>query len=76
MHPRFSPTERQVIRLVGRGYTNKKIATELDLTDRTVRTVVSGILKKTDRENRTQLALYAIENHFVPTPLGDPTKWL
>jgi DNA-binding NarL/FixJ family response regulator len=64
----FTPTERNVLRLVGTGLPDKRIAKELNLGYRTVRATVSQLLKKTERENRTQLALYAIERHFIPPP--------
>jgi DNA-binding NarL/FixJ family response regulator len=53
--------EREVLRLVGRGMSNKEIATELVITERTARTYVSNILGKLGLASRTQAALYAVE---------------
>jgi DNA-binding NarL/FixJ family response regulator len=53
--------ERDVLRLVGRGMSNKDIASELVITERTARTYVSNILGKLGLASRTQAALYAVE---------------
>ena len=57
--------EREVLRLVARGHSNKEIAAQLDITERTARTHVSNILGKLDLASRTQAALWAIENKAV-----------
>ena len=56
-------TEREVevLRLVARGYSNQDIATELTISDATVRTHVSNILGKLHLASRTQAALYALK---------------
>ena len=56
-------TEREldVLRCIGRGISNKQIATELSVSTTTVRTHVSNLLRKFGFENRTQLALFARE---------------
>lgn len=51
--------ERDVLRLVARGMSNKAIAAELSITERTARTHVSNILGKLGLSSRTQAALYA-----------------
>ena len=57
--------EREVLRLVARGHSNKEIAALLDITERTARTHVSNILGKLDLASRTQAALWAIEHRAV-----------
>jgi DNA-binding NarL/FixJ family response regulator len=57
--------ERDVLRLVARGLSNKAIAGELAITERTARTHVSNILGKLRLTSRTQAALYAIEHGFA-----------
>jgi DNA-binding NarL/FixJ family response regulator len=57
--------ERGVLALVARGRSNKEIAAELDITERTARTHVSNILGKLDLASRTQAALWAIEHRAV-----------
>ncbi len=64
-HPGHEPLterEREVLRLVARGHSNKEIAALLDITERTARTHVSNILGKLDLASRTQAALWAIEH--------------
>jgi DNA-binding NarL/FixJ family response regulator len=62
--------EKDVIRLLGQGMSNKEIGTELFITDRTARTYVSNILGKLGLASRTQAALYAVEHKLVDTPKG------
>lgn len=54
--------EREVLALVARGMSNKAIADELTITERTARTHVSNILGKLGLASRTQAALYAVEH--------------
>jgi DNA-binding NarL/FixJ family response regulator len=54
--------EKEVIGLLARGLSNKEIATELFITERTARTYVSNILGKLGLASRTQAALYAVEH--------------
>jgi DNA-binding NarL/FixJ family response regulator len=56
--------EREVLRLVARGLSNKAIAGQLLITERTARTHVSNILGKLGLSSRTQAALYAVEHGF------------
>jgi DNA-binding NarL/FixJ family response regulator len=53
--------ERDVLRLLGKGLSNKEIGTELFITERTARTYVSNILGKLGLQSRTQAALWAVE---------------
>jgi two-component system, NarL family, response regulator LiaR len=57
--------ELEVLSLVGRGRSNKEIATDLGITERTARTHVSNILGKLGLASRTQAALYAVERRLV-----------
>ena len=57
--------ELEVLALVGRGRSNKEIATDLGITERTARTHVSNILGKLGLASRTQAALYAVERRLV-----------
>jgi DNA-binding NarL/FixJ family response regulator len=61
--------EKDVIRLLGQGMSNKEIGSELFITERTARTYVSNILGKLGLASRTQAALYAVEHKLV-----DPAK--
>jgi DNA-binding NarL/FixJ family response regulator len=64
-HEPLTEREREVLRLVARGHSNKEIAALLDITERTARTHVSNILGKLDLASRTQAALWAIEHKAV-----------
>ncbi len=57
--------ERDVLRLVGQGMSNKEIAAALFITERTARTYVSNILGKLGLASRTQAALYAVERKLA-----------
>jgi DNA-binding NarL/FixJ family response regulator len=65
--PTETLTEREleVVGLVARGRSNKDIATDLGITERTARTHVSNLLGKLDLQSRTQAALYAVEHKLV-----------
>ena len=53
--------ELAVLRLVGKGFTNPRIATTLHLSEGTVRNYVSTILTKLDVTDRTQAAILAVK---------------
>jgi len=57
--------EKDVIRLLGQGMSNKEIGSQLFITERTARTYVSNILGKLGLASRTQAALYAVEHKLV-----------
>ncbi len=61
--------ERTVLILVARGKTNREIAGELVISERTARTHVSNVLRKLQLSSRTQAALVAIREGLVP-PAG------
>ena len=56
--------ERQVLSLIAAGKTNREIATELFLSEGTVRNYVSSILSKLGVSNRAEAAAYAIKHHL------------
>lgn len=60
--------ERDVLRLLGQGLSNKDIGATLFITERTARTYVSNILGKLGLASRTQAALYAVEHKLVDAP--------
>lgn len=57
--------ELQVIRLIAQGKSNAEIAAQLVISDKTVKTHVSNMLSKLQLADRTQLAIYAINNGLV-----------
>lgn len=57
--------ERTVLVLVGHGQSNRQIAQELFISERTARTHVSNILQKLGLKSRTQAALLASESGLI-----------
>jgi DNA-binding NarL/FixJ family response regulator len=62
--------EKDVLRLLGQGMSNKEIGASLFITERTARTYVSNILGKLGLASRTQAALYAVEHKLVDAAGG------
>lgn len=52
----LTPRERTVLQLLCRGWTNAQIAGQLGSSPRTVKNQVANILRKTQSQNRTELA--------------------
>jgi DNA-binding NarL/FixJ family response regulator len=61
----LTPREKEVLAQLGKGASNKEIAHELSITERTARTHVSNILGKLGLASRTQAALWAVEHKLV-----------
>src|SRR5207247_929396 len=57
---RLTPREREVLELIGRGFANKRIARELGLSEKTVKTHVGHVLEKLGVSDRTQAAVVAV----------------
>jgi DNA-binding NarL/FixJ family response regulator len=62
--------ELEVLRLVGAAESNKQIAAELSISERTARTHVSNILRKLGLSSRTQAALWAVREGLVDMEAG------
>ena len=58
--------EREVLTLIAEGMTNRQIARQLNVTERTARTHVSNILAKLQLTSRTQAALWAVQEGLAP----------
>jgi DNA-binding CsgD family transcriptional regulator len=58
--------ELQVVRLIAAGHPNAEIARELFVSPRTVHTHVSNALRKTNCNNRTELAVLAVHDRAAP----------
>jgi two-component system nitrate/nitrite response regulator NarL len=57
---RLSPREREVLALLGRGWSNAQIGRELYISPHTVRTHVQNILQKLEMHSRLEAALSAV----------------
>lgn len=57
--------EREVLRLIARGYAYKEIAGELFISVKTVETHVSSVLRKTQMSNRYELSRWASDRRLV-----------
>lgn len=73
---RMSGRERDILRHLAAGETNKAIARELDLTEATVKVHLKSILRKLNVRNRTQAAIWAIntadQGLRLPSGLTEP----
>jgi DNA-binding NarL/FixJ family response regulator len=58
----LSPRERDVLRLIGQGYSNREISDRLHISAGTVKNHVTQILSKLQLRDRTQAALWSIQN--------------
>ena len=61
----LTPTEFQVLKLIGQGKSNDDIASILFISKNTVRSHIKSIYAKLDTHSRLQLALYAINSALI-----------
>ena len=62
---RLSQREREVLRLIARGYAYKEVARELFISVKTVETHVSSVLRKLQLSNRHELTRWATDRRLV-----------
>lgn len=60
--------ESDVLALVARGLRNREIAVQLDLSEKTVKNHVTGILHKFGAPNRTRAVMYAVRQGWLELP--------
>jgi NarL family two-component system response regulator LiaR len=60
--------ELEVLRLIAAGRSNKQIARELSVAEKTVKAHVSNVLSKLGVADRTQAAVYAVQNGLASPP--------
>jgi len=60
----LTPREREVLRLIARGYAYKEVARELSISVKTVETHVSAVLRKLQLSSRHQLTRWASERRL------------
>ena len=61
----LTPREREVLRLIARGYLYKEIAVRLDISPKTVEAHVSAVLRKLQLSTRHELGRWAIDRRLV-----------
>lgn len=62
---RLSAREREVMRLIARGYSYREVASELFISIKTVETHVSAVLRKLQLSNRYELTRWAADRRLV-----------
>jgi len=60
----LSQRELEIIRSLAEGHTNKSIAKSLAITEATVKVHIKTVLRKLGATNRTQVAIWAVQNGF------------
>jgi len=61
----LTPREREVLRLIARGYAYKEIARDLGISVKTVESHVSSVLRKLQLSSRHQLARWASDRRLI-----------
>ncbi len=74
LHPITSPLtprQQEIICLIAAGNSNKQIATQLNLSERTIKNQLGYVFKKLDVEDRTQAVLISIRNGWIPPGMDE-----
>ena len=61
----LTPREKDVLRWLAQGMSNRSIAAQLHVNERTVKFHVSAILAKLEAANRTQAVMIALEQGLI-----------
>ncbi len=67
----LSERELDVLKLAGRGYTNKAIGAQLSISDRTVQGHLARIFDKLQAASRTEAVMRAVSLGWLPPDLGE-----
>jgi NarL family two-component system response regulator LiaR len=62
----LTPRELEVLQFIAQGLSNKELAIELTISEKTVKTHLSSIYSKLNLSDRTQAAIYALKHDLVP----------
>ena len=72
----LSPREQEILQALVTGASNKVIAYKLGITEATVKVHLKTLLRKIDVHNRTQAAIWAMNNGFSADGVAIPTRSL
>jgi len=72
---RLSPQERKILDLIAEGKTNRQIAKELFLAEKTVKNYVSNLLSKLEMSRRSEAAAYAARLQADRAKRYPPEEW-
>jgi predicted ATPase/DNA-binding SARP family transcriptional activator/DNA-binding CsgD family transcriptional regulator len=71
----LSAREEEVAVLVSQGFTNRQIASELSISEHTVATHITRILKRLGLNSRSRLSAWVTERGLPPPTKGDPWRY-
>jgi DNA-binding NarL/FixJ family response regulator len=72
--PQLSAREKSILRCLVEGDSNKCIARKMDIAEATVKVHVKAILRKIGVQNRTQAAIWGINNGSLARPANDSSR--
>ena len=72
----LSPREQEILQALVTGASNKMIAIKLGIMEATVKVHLKTLLRKIDVNNRTQAAIWAMNNGFTADSAPAPTPAL
>ncbi|MFQ5927245.1 MAG: response regulator [Terriglobia bacterium] len=61
----LTPREREILQLLAEGYTNKEVASRLNISVKTAETHRANIMRKLDLHSLSELVRYAIRNNLI-----------
>ena len=70
--PQLSPREKLILRCLIEGDSNKSIARKMDIAEATVKVHVKAILRKIRVHNRTQAAIWGVNNGWLSGTIAPP----
>ena len=69
---RLTPQERRILHLIADGMTNRQIANEMHLAEKTIKNYVSNLLAKLGMERRTEAAVFATKLEIAGQNIEGP----
>ena len=69
--PQITPRQREILRLVALGHTNREIAASLDISVRTVEVHRFNLMRRLNVRNVAQLLRQALQHNLLPRNFGN-----